>query len=689
MRVAQKGMICGRRFATSSPFINGCFIRYISNDTLNQIGKSSDKKEVVKRRKVNPKANHHRRLSFLSKNEGAGQKLIVLQRSLSNLKRTDKYTPLEEWCDPIDNVPDICPELQSVLFSPGVHYMRDPRTRHLNFSPELLNIPNVDNFKFDKVTPFISPNRDQRLLKIASSINSSSSPGEPKLKYYSSSSSLTGILRLFHILLGNNRPLDTGFLSKAFPATTNMSPSCTYPVSSVVTLKNKDPSGKNHIFSIDSDRTADTELILSMLGNALELMLTVDPLTFKTYLKASLEDPASAENAKSSYHYARYGNLLMRSQLDAKDKRLPGTGVFDLKTRAVCAIRYDIAHTNFYPTNYEINRTYGPYESFERELFEMASIVMFKYSLQVRIGNMDGIFVAYHNVKNMLGFQYIPLSQMDSIFFGRVGKEDSKLNKANADGEEQFRAIVDDIGQHWQNKEEALSTMMADYEFNVSLSMLQDLLNVIMQKTGSRPFRMFLTYFAGRSISDSRIEVCVNVIDPVMAKSLTRMEDDTHSKNIPPSERVKKATLAAKERRQHFDNVNRSIFDHSPEDGKFLFEISCSHKINGKYPKKRYPTPPLSIVDKNTTDEWNIEYKIKEIRNPGLFKERYFQIVKRLSRTFGMMSILDIVGNTADSSRHSSRYATHKQNVLRAYSEKAVRRLKMFRNSIFYHKKEE
>lgn len=184
-----------------------------------------------------------------------------------------------------------------------------------------------------------------------------------------------------------------------------------------------------------------------------------------------------------------------------------------LKTRAVCAIRYDIAHTNFYPTNYEINRTYGPYESFERELFEMASIVMFKYSLQVRIGNMDGIFVAYHNVKNMLGFQYIPLSQMDSIFFGRVGKEDSKLNKANADGEEQFRAIVDDIGQHWQNKEEALSTMMADYEFNVSLSMLQDLLNVIMQKTGSRPFRMFLTYFAGRSISDSRIE---GSYDPIL-----------------------------------------------------------------------------------------------------------------------------------------------------------------------------
>lgn len=30
-------------------------------------------------------------------------------------------------------------------------------------------------------------------------------------------------------------------------------------------------------------------------------------------------------------------------------------------------------------------------------------------SLQARIGNMDGIFVAYHNTRRMFGFQYLPL----------------------------------------------------------------------------------------------------------------------------------------------------------------------------------------------------------------------------------------------------------------------------------------
>jgi len=38
----------------------------------------------------------------------------------------------------------------------------------------------------------------------------------------------------------------------------------------------------------------------------------------------------------------------MRAQLDAQDARLPGGGVFDIKTRATVAIRYD-------PLNYEVS----------------------------------------------------------------------------------------------------------------------------------------------------------------------------------------------------------------------------------------------------------------------------------------------------------------------------------------------
>ena len=39
-------------------------------------------------------------------------------------------------------------------------------------------------------------------------------------------------------------------------------------------------------------------------------------------------------------------------------------------------------------------------------------------SFQARIGNMDGIFLAYHNTAKIFGFQYLPLEVIDSHIFG-------------------------------------------------------------------------------------------------------------------------------------------------------------------------------------------------------------------------------------------------------------------------------
>jgi Mitochondrial protein Pet127 len=44
-------------------------------------------------------------------------------------------------------------------------------------------------------------------------------------------------------------------------------------------------------------------------------------------------------------------NFVMRSQLDCQDDRLPGTGVFDIKTRACISIRMDIL-------NYEVSSSF-------------------------------------------------------------------------------------------------------------------------------------------------------------------------------------------------------------------------------------------------------------------------------------------------------------------------------------------
>lgn len=56
----------------------------------------------------------------------------------------------------------------------------------------------------------------------------------------------------------------------------------------------------------------------------------------------------------------------MRSQLDCYDPRLPGTGVFDIKTRACLPIRHDRA--NWVANSvYEITDEKGYIRSFERE----------------------------------------------------------------------------------------------------------------------------------------------------------------------------------------------------------------------------------------------------------------------------------------------------------------------------------
>jgi len=70
-------------------------------------------------------------------------------------------------------------------------------------------------------------------------------------------------------------------------------------------------------------------------------------------------------------------------------------------------------------SGYELHKQLGNFESYEREYYDMIRSTMLKYSLQARMGRMDGIFVAYHNVKRIFGFQYINLSEMDRALHGQ------------------------------------------------------------------------------------------------------------------------------------------------------------------------------------------------------------------------------------------------------------------------------
>lgn len=263
----------------------------------------------------------------------------------------------------------------------------------------------VSEFDFEALKEYITSSKDESLIQLARDYNK---------KYVGSSSSMTGVLSHFHYLLSQWRPINRDMVSAGFP-------------DKLLTFTRllRSPAAmflhyKDGVYAIDADKEFDTANVLMNLGKSMEKLLTLPKEEFERYRKSS-ENKISAEEERAipeAYHFSTIGDFIMRSQLDGYDPRLPGTGMFDLKTRAVVSIRMDVK--NFRKgMGYEIKNRFGMWESFEREYYDMIRAAFLKYSLQVRVGRMDGIFVAFHNIERIFGFQYISLAEMDQALHGQ------------------------------------------------------------------------------------------------------------------------------------------------------------------------------------------------------------------------------------------------------------------------------
>ncbi|CZR59124.1 related to PET127 [Phialocephala subalpina] len=315
------------------------------------------------------------------------------------------------------DVPKLAYGLERVLFNPGVYQLQDPRTRVFNFDPYLQTVMPVSDFDFNALKQYVTSSRDTTLLSKAAA---------QKKKYTGSTSSMTSALAHFHFLLSQWRLINVGNLSKMFPVSyhtfTGMQRA---PVS--IFLRWRDGT-----YAIDADKQFDSASVLSMLGKSMEKLLTLPTEHFEKYRKGRSDELSEEErNDPEEFHYTTLGDFLMRSQLDAYDPRLPGTGMFDLKTRAVVSIRMD-PEAYEQSRGYQIRSRHGEWESFEREYYDMIRSAFLKYSLQVRMGRMDGIFVAFHNTERIFGFQYISLEEMDYALHGtddkRLGDNEFKLS---------------------------------------------------------------------------------------------------------------------------------------------------------------------------------------------------------------------------------------------------------------------
>jgi len=322
---------------------------------------------------------------------------------------------------PIDKepleVPNLAYGLERVLFNPGVYHLQDPRSRVFNFDPYLQTIMPVSEFDFNALKQYITSSRDKTLLSKAK---------KEEKKYTGSTSSMTSALGHFHFLLSQWRPITTGNLSQMFPVEYNTFTALQRgPVA--VFLRWRDGT-----YAIDADKQYDNSNILMMLGKSMEKLLTLSTDDFEKYRKANSDQISEEQrNEAEPFHYTTMGDFLMRSQLDAHDPRLPGTGMFDLKTRAVVSVRMDTSAFEE-GRGYQIRGRHGEWESFEREYYDMIRSAFLKYSLQVRMGRMDGIFVAFHNTERIFGFQYISLPEMDYALHGTdntaIGDSEFKLS---------------------------------------------------------------------------------------------------------------------------------------------------------------------------------------------------------------------------------------------------------------------
>ncbi|KAI0801706.1 Pet127-domain-containing protein [Xylaria sp. FL0064] len=336
-------------------------------------------------------------------------------------KLPDKVHPRELSLFPIEtsqpDVPSLSYGLERVLFNPGVYQLQDPRSRVYNFDPYLSEIMPIAEFDFNALKQYVTSSKDTTLISIAK---------QNEKKYSGSTSSMTSMLAHFHYLLSAWRNINVSMLSRSID-----------PESVMFTRIMKAPAAiflhwKDGTYAIDADKEFDSANILSMLGKSMEKLLTLSKDDYERYRRGNSDQITEEErNAEEAFHYTGFQDFMMRSQLDAYDPRVPGTGMFDLKTRAVISIRMD-AKGYEKGLGYEIRQRFGQWASFEREYYDMIRSAFLKYSLQVRMGRMDGIFVAFHNTQRIFGFQYISLNEMDLALHGtdnrHLGDQEFKIS---------------------------------------------------------------------------------------------------------------------------------------------------------------------------------------------------------------------------------------------------------------------
>ena len=498
----------------------------------------------------------------------------------------------------------------------------------------------VTEFDFDSLKDYITSSKDETLRGIAQ---------KEKKKYVGSSSSMTSVLSQFHYLLSAWRGIDVRTLSQGFPDKLR-----------TFTRLLRSPSAmflryQDGVYAIDADKEFDSANILMNLGKSMEKLLTLPKEEFERYRRTSSNkiSPEEEQAVPESYHYSTLGDFIMRSQLDAYDPRLPGTGMFDLKTRAVVSIRMD-AQNFEHGVGYEIRGQYGAFESYEREFFDMIRAAFLKYSLQVRVGRMDGIFVAFHNIERIFGFQYVSLPELDQTLHGQtdttlgdtefrlsLGLWNKILDKATAKYPQRSLRF------HFETRDAVTPFMyifaepVTEDEIHAIQTKNTDAINAYQQRVLNLPKNPGGESSGAAANEESTDAPTANTadassVDAAVAETATTEVSADASANVPDAAETRetteqlKASTANGQPQESTQSAN--AYDSSaPVDESLLSELKQESE-NAKEQSQEQPREPrellaMTLTVKNfvngqkverpnnfqATDEWTIDYELTEL----------------------------------------------------------------------------
>lgn len=329
-------------------------------------------------------------------------------------------------------IPKLHHGLSRVLFSPGPQFLRDPRTARFNFDKRLLLLPKPDAFDMNSLPAFVKGSQDTMLAGLCR---------EHGRKYFTSTSSLTTTLAKLHLLISGQKTVSLDDFTKPFgDMTANMAVRLrTKPFGLI--LRHRDDTYGIEIYDPSPD--PDSAVLLD-LGHIIEQFITTDTESFDGMLRGSQQPQTATANC---FMYSLTDKFILRAQLDCAHPALPKQR-FDIKSRATLPIRM---YLKGYESNlgYKLTKRNGLYESFEREYYDLLRTGLISYSLQARIGNMDGIFVCYHNTQEVFGFEYLPLEKIDRDVFGST----EFANQSFALTLQLAEAIMDTVTARYPNRD--------------------------------------------------------------------------------------------------------------------------------------------------------------------------------------------------------------------------------------------